>query len=226
MTKKEYQSIEEYMLECMKDSAHDKMHVYRVLYMALDIGAHEADVDFDVLIAACLLHDVGRERQAQDLELDHAEIGAVMAHDFLLSIGWAESRASHVKDCVLHHRYRKGDMPVSIEAKIVFDADKLDVTGAVGIARTLIYGGQVTEPLYVLDDSGDIIKHGGGAEISSFVQEYNYKLGGIYDRFYTDHARALAQHRKRAATHFYQSLMSEIEGIHGTDARHLQDHIQ
>ena len=45
---------------CMGDSAHDKEHIYRVLYSALDIAQGEAGVDYDVLIAACLLHDIAR----------------------------------------------------------------------------------------------------------------------------------------------------------------------
>lgn len=32
MNKEEYKKIEEYMLVCMKDCAHDKDHIYRVLY--------------------------------------------------------------------------------------------------------------------------------------------------------------------------------------------------
>jgi uncharacterized protein len=33
-----YEKIKNYMLECINDSAHDKEHIYRVLYMALDIA--------------------------------------------------------------------------------------------------------------------------------------------------------------------------------------------
>ncbi len=48
------------MLSCMNDSAHDKEHIYRGLYTALDIAAYEQDVDYEILITACLLHDIGR----------------------------------------------------------------------------------------------------------------------------------------------------------------------
>ena len=58
----DFQLIEEYMLECMQDSAHDKEHIYRVLYVALDIAEQERHVDYDLLIAACLLHDIGRRK--------------------------------------------------------------------------------------------------------------------------------------------------------------------
>lgn len=38
MNKDHFKKIEVYMLECMKDCAHDKDHIYRVLYLALDIA--------------------------------------------------------------------------------------------------------------------------------------------------------------------------------------------
>ena len=72
MTHAEYNQIEAHMLSFMRDSAHDKHHVYRVLYAALDISACEPCVDMDVLVAACLLHDIGRERQFADEKVSRA----------------------------------------------------------------------------------------------------------------------------------------------------------
>lgn len=45
-------------------------------------------------------------------------------------------------------------MPQSLEAKTLFDADKLDVARAIGIARTLLYKGIVSEPLYSVLPNG------------------------------------------------------------------------
>ena len=71
MKKENYELMENYMLSCMEDSAHDKEHIYRVLYHALEIAGEEVDVDYDVLIAACLLHDIGRKEQFADPTLCH-----------------------------------------------------------------------------------------------------------------------------------------------------------
>ena len=210
MKKTEYRRIEGYMLAQMKDSAHDRHHIYRVLNFALDIAGHAAACDMDVLLAACLLHDIGREQQFADLELCHAEIGGGMAHTFLLSLGWPEDRALHVKACIATHRYRRESRPGSVEAEILFDADKLDACGAIGLARTLAYSGQIAEPLYIMDEAGDILTAGGGAEISSFFQEYNYKLKHVYDAFYTARAKEIALARQKAAVDFYDSLFSEL----------------
>jgi len=211
MTKEEYTEIESFMQSQMHDSAHDKHHVYRVLNSALDIYEHENAVDFDILVAACLLHDIGRERQFDSTEkLCHAEIGGEMAYDFLLSMNWTPERASHVKSCISTHRFRVNNAPQSIEAKILFDADKLDVSGALGIARTLIYKGQVTEPLYILDENENIITDGRGSGLSSFFQEYNFKLKNIYDSFYTERAKSIALERQKTAIDFYDGLYNEI----------------
>ena len=210
MTKTEYVEIENFMLEKMLDSAHDKHHVYRVLNSALDIASQISEVNFDVLISACLLHDIGRETQFTNLELCHAQIGGDMAYDFLLTKNWSAQKASHVKECISTHRYRKDNFPDSIEAKILFDADKLDASGAIGIARTLIYGGQVSEPLYILDEDDKIVVDGGGAEISSFFQEYNYKLRRLYNAFYTDRAKEIATVRQKTAINFYDGLFAEV----------------
>ena len=211
MTQTEYNEIEKYMLSQMQDSAHDQHHVYRVLYAAVDIAKSMDSIDTDILVAACLLHDIGRESQFADLEnICHAEIGGEMAYEFLLSRQWSTHKALHVKECISTHRYRSGDAPKSIEARILFDADKLDASGAIGIARTLIYKGQVKEPLYIINEEGNIIVEGGGAELSSFFQEYNYKLKKVYHSFFTEQAREIALKRQKTAVDFYNGLFNEI----------------
>jgi uncharacterized protein len=210
MTKNEYIEIEDFMLKKMQDSAHDKYHVYRVLNSAIDIAEYMDSIDYDVLLAACLLHDIGREIQFTNLELCHAQIGGDIAYDFLLSRNWINQKALHVKDCIYTHRFRRNNTPKSNEAKIIYDADKLDASGAIGIARTLIYEGQISEPLYILDEGEKIIVDEGGAEISSFFQEYNYKLKKVYTSFYTERAKEIAKKRQRTAIDFYKGLFEEI----------------
>ena len=210
MTKKEYAAIEAYMLSQMKDSTHDKYHIYRVLNAACDISNHvDLAVDMDVLIAACLLHDIGRPKQAADPKLCHAKVGSEMAYEFLLFQKWELQKVLHVKDCIATHRFRRNNLPQSIEAKILFDADKLDICGAMGIARTLTYSGQFLYPIYVLDENSNVITKREGDHTPSFFQEYNYKLN-IYNSFFTEYAKEVASKRKQAATDFYNSLLSEI----------------
>lgn len=209
MYKKVYSLIEYYMLSSMADSAHDKEHVYRVLYSAMEIAEGCEEVNKEILIAACLLHDIGRKEQFEDPTVCHAAVGAKKAYDFLISNGFTEGFANRVKDCIRTHRFRKNDQPESIEAKILFDADKLDVSGAVGIARTLINKGTVQDPLYSLDENGEV-SDGSLDTAPSFFQEYKYKLEKLYDKFYTEKGRQMALERRQAAIDFYESLYKEV----------------
>ncbi len=99
MTKETFELLEGYMLSCMEDSAHDKQHIYRVLYNALEIAAAEPQTDYDILIAACLLHDIGRKEQFENPALCHAQVGAKKAYDFLIANGFGEGFAGAVSHC-------------------------------------------------------------------------------------------------------------------------------
>lgn len=212
MMREMYQILEDHMKTCMTDAAHDREHIYRVLRAALKIAESEPEADREILTAACLLHDIGREKQYADPKVCHAEAGAEMAYEFLLAQGWEEARAAHVSACIRTHRFRAGREPATIEAKILFDADKLDVCGAIGIARTLQYQGRMGEPLYRVGEDGEPLP-GDPGEPESFLKEYKQKLCGLYDRFYTPAAAQMAKERRAIAQAFYEALLGEIRMI-------------
>ena len=220
MRKEVYFALEAYMQQCMKDSAHDKEHIYRVLNNAMAIAQGEQGVNYDILICACLLHDIGRPAQLENPALCHAAVGSQQAYDYLVSSGYPEDFARRIRDCIRTHRFRKSDPPVSLEAKILFDADKLDVVGAVGIALTLAYQGTVSAPMYSRNPDGTL-SDGNGDTVPSFFREYHFKLKKLYDRFYTAKGAELAQKRRKAAEAFYCDLWEEISA--SCDDRMLND---
>ncbi len=222
MTRDDYLIFENYMLSCMEDSAHDKEHIYRVMYMALEIAQTEKNVDYDVLICACLLHDVGRKEQFEDPKLCHAQAGADKAYHFLKENGFSEEFAKRVSKCIRTHRFRAETQPESIEAKILFDADKIDVTGAVGIARTLVYKGQVGEPLYSVTEDGSVADGTMKGEGPSFFQEYKYKLENIYTKFYTARGAEIAKSRQEAAAVFYENMLREVREPYEKGKKYLE----
>lgn len=224
MDQKLYHSLEGYMKECMIDSAHDKEHIYRVLYLALDIANNEEEVNQDILIAACLLHDIGREAQYKDPQVCHAQVGAEMAYDFCMKQGFSQINAQHIKECISTHRFRGDNKPASMEAKILFDADKLDVTGTIGIARTLFYKKIFGEPLYNTDENGDVLD-GIKDEEPSFLQEYNHKLKNIYTSFYTKRANEIARERQQSAVLFYDNMMAEVSSTYNNGKHYLSSAI-
>lgn len=222
MNKETYCLLENFMICCMKDTAHDKEHVYRVLYNALEIAKTENHVNYDILIAACLLHDIGRKEQFEDPALCHAIVGSEKAYQFLLAHGFEASFAEQVKQCIKTHRYRKDNPPQSLEAKILFDADKLDAAGATGIARTLLYKGIVAEPLYTMLPDGSV-STGENDTAPSFFQEYKYKLEKLYSNFYTNKATAIAKERRHSAIEFYNSLYQEVNSSYQNGINELNN---
>ena len=210
MNRENYELIENYMLSCMGDSAHGEDHIYRVLYNALRIAKTEENVDYDVLITASLLHDIGRKEQFENPKICHAQAGSEKAYRFLVENGFDVQFAEQVRYCIFTHRYRENNLPQTLEAKILFEADKLDVTGAMGIARTLLYKGKVSEPLYSLLPDGTVSTGEDDTE-PSFFQEYKYKLEGLYSKFFTRKAEEMAKKREMAAVTFYNELYNEVK---------------
>jgi uncharacterized protein len=210
MEKVMYEIIERYMYDCMMDSAHDSEHIFRVLYFSLDIASKRIEkINYDVLIASCLLHDIGREEQFKNHEICHAKIGGIMAKDFLLKNNWNEKDANHVKNCISSHRFRINNIPETIEAKILFDSDKLDVIGCLGIARTLMYKGNVGENIYTIKN-GEICFGEKKEDEESFCKEYNNKLKLLYSKFYTEEAKEIGKRQEEKAKAFYDNLVNQI----------------
>ena len=230
MDKNTYALITEYMLSCMGDSAHDTEHIYRVLYAALDIaGAEEAvtgngAIDRDVLVCACLLHDISRGDQFADPSVCHAETGAKKAADFLINNGFNSEFAEKVGVCIYSHRFRSSvDMDKSrIEAKILYDADKLDAAGTFGVARSLFYNAIMGEPLYLTDANGNV-SDGTNDKTPSFFKEYKYKLENIYTGFHTERGRELALNRQTSAAAFYGDTYREAMALYNNGRVLLND---
>jgi uncharacterized protein len=214
MNRSMYKTIENYMHECMKDAAHDSEHIFRVLYISLNIASKRSEnINYDILIASCLLHDIGREKQFKDHNICHAETGGIMAKEFLLKNGWSEKDSDHVKNCISTHRFRGNNDPETLEAKILYDSDKLDAVGCLGIARTLMYKGIVGGNLYEIRD--DKICFGENKnDKETFLKEYNFKLKNLYDNFYTKEAAEMAKSQKEYAQMYYNNLVNQIMEIY------------
>lgn len=229
MTNETYRLVENYMLECMdpNDVAHGPEHVRRVLHAALDVASHEGNVNTDVLICACLLHDIARKAQAENPTVRHAAAGAEMAKSFLLDNGFGEAFANHVAACIRVHSNHDDQNEFlfgSIEAKILYDADKLDAAGALGVARTLQYGAQFAgEPLYSRGADGEILDGSEKVGRHSFMHEYHFNLAPVYDRFHTARAAEIAAGRRRIAEAFYESILAESREAEKLGKHLLQD---
>ncbi len=129
-------------LETKKDQsvAHRWDHILRVVKNCIEIAKWYSNIDYDALLLAALLHDI---EQPYYEKKSHAYLSAKKAKLILSNLGFSTDLINKVTKIILEHSSENPDeSPSSIEAKILFDADKIDGLGAVGIARVFTYCGQ------------------------------------------------------------------------------------
>jgi uncharacterized protein len=191
------------------DSAHDFDHVLRVAAMA-DRIAHAEGADREVVQAAALLHDIGLDEG----RAGHETSAARRAAEILREHGYDEGFCSAVAHAIESHRFRSGPTPQTLEAKVLFDADKLDAIGAIGVARAFAFGAHRGQKLWG-DVPPDYIDQPAGADPSQHtaVHEFHVKLSKIKDRMFTATGKQIAAERHAFMVNFYQQLDCEVKGM-------------
>lgn len=190
--------------------SHDWEHTQRVYRLCRDLGPREGG-DMVVLSVAALLHDIGRCHQdASCGAVCHAEQGAQMAAGLVVDLRLTEAQKANVVHCVRAHRFRKEPHPETIEARVLFDADKLDAIGAVGIARAYQFAGEVGARLH--NPNHDVSNTRAYSREDTGYREYQVKLRHIQGRMLTDAGRRMAEGRHRFMTRFFERFLKEIEG--------------
>ncbi len=215
MEQEQFEKAEQFMVACMEATVHDTAHVYRVLYMAAHLAETELLANREVVLLAALLHDIGRSSENEELEGHHAVIGAKMAKEFLLENGWEQPMADHVAECIRTHSYSHKDKPLTVEAQIVFDADKLDLSGAIGAARAIAYGAKIEEPLYKVG-AGGMPLAGSLEEEQSLFKEYSQKLSQMDNLFFTREAKRIGAKRQKTMDFYFRKLKNEVDECYGT----------
>jgi len=190
--------------------SHDWEHTLRVCRLCERIGPVEG-ADMDVLLAAAYLHDIGRSFQDRSHgEVCHAEKGARLAACIVGGLALTSQQKENVLHCIRSHRYRGSHKPGTVEARVLFDADKLDAIGAIGVARAFLFAGEVGARLH----SGDInIESTAPYSIDdNGYREFKVKLCKIKDRILTREGQKLAVDRHRIMVEFFNRFLDEYEG--------------
>jgi len=195
------------------DAVHGFDHIERVYRLCEKIGPPEG-ADMEILLTAALLHDVTDSHPGGDGRKNHHLRSAEFAESVLFKNKWDTGRIKAVQHCIRSHRFRKGEAPRTIEAKVMFDADKLDVIGAIGVTRALAYAFQVKQPAFSKPsmkfmESG--IKEEG--EPHSAYHEYIFKLNKISKILITKSAKRIAEHRQAYLNDFFEVLAEEMENL-------------
>lgn len=196
------------------DSVHGFDHILRVYRMAERLAQQEG-ADLEVVRLAALLHDADGSHASADIERKaHQHASAAFARQVLEGEGLPEARIAEVLHAIRSHRFRdESEQPQSLEAKILFDADKLDAIGAIGVARAIAYSVQAGQT-YFDRPSERFLRSGEKepGETHSAYHEFLFKLVRLKDRLYTPSARLIAEERHRFMVRFFERLGEEIDG--------------
>ena len=192
------------------DAAHDFDHVLRVTHLGMRIAQAEG-AEIAVVRAAALLHDVPVSGTGRG---NHHFAAAEFAADHLRAEGWEAARIENVVHCIRAHRFRdRSIQPQTLEAKCLYDADKLDSIGAIGVARAFSHTGSHNTRIWTqpVAESPPEDAQPGGADYTP-VHEYVYKLRNVLATLYTATAQEIGTQRHEFMARFYEQLDAEMTG--------------
>ena len=204
--------IRVFAVRCFSNArgSHDWDHTQRVYNLCMHIGRVEG-ADLETLEIAAYLHDVGRPYEDESRgAVCHAERGAEIARNLLKEYPISNERKANIIHCIKSHRFRGNHQPASMEANVLFDADKLDAIGAVGIARAFLFAGEVGAKLhnpYVQPEDTKPY-----SEEDTGYREYKLKLSRIKNRMLTTEGRRIAEQRHGFMEMFFQRFTEEYGG--------------
>ncbi|MFC1647000.1 HD domain-containing protein [Patescibacteria group bacterium] len=191
-------------------AGHGWLHFERVWKMAKRLSRGQK-LDTFVAEVSALLHDVDDYKFKKEGEDDLANTKKILNKYNLDSeiLGKIYDIASHVS-------YKGGkadDRQKTLEGKIVQDADRLDVIGAVGIARVFAYGGNKNRPIYDLKiKPRDMVSFDEYKIASPSINHFYEKILLLKDRLNTLQAKKIAENRHKFVEEFLNQFWDEIKG--------------
>ena len=194
-------------LASTEGGSHGPDHSERVLATALTIGK-QMEARLDILLPAALLHDIGRkEESASKGQICHAQRGAELARPILQELGMGKADIEAICHCIESHRYRRGQAPQSLEAQILFDADKIDSIGAVGIGRAFLFAGQIGARLH--NPETDCTATLPYSLEDTAYREFQVKMSKVREQMLTPVGKMLAEERHAFMLTFFDQLTRE-----------------
>lgn len=194
-------------------TGHDWFHIERVYKNALHIAKGEK-VDLLIVELAALLHDIADYKFHDGDE----EIGGIVASDWLRSIGVNEQTVLKVKEIIDNMSFKgsfsKGGIELSLEGKVVQDADRLDAIGAIGISRAFAYGGKFDREIYNPEiepanyQTVEQYKNNKSTSINHFYE----KLLLLKDKMNTETGKRIAEKRHAFMEMYLEEFFAEWNG--------------
>lgn len=190
-----------------RDGAHDEAHLLRVWRNVERIVGGEGG-DIRTLQAATLLHDCVWVDKASPERAMASRLAAARARVILDELGWNDAQINAVCHAIEAHSFSAGIEPVSLEARILQDADRLDAIGFAGVARCFYlagtWGSELCDPADPTAANRDLDDH------RFALDHFQTKLLRLHLGFRTPTGRALAQERAERLDAFYQGFLEEM----------------
>ena len=203
--------------EGSEDAAHDYDHLVRVIALADKIQASEGG-DLSTIWAAVALHDIGQERERRQGG-DHSLIGAELAAQLLKDTPFPQDSIPAVQQAIREHRMTGGVTPQTLEGRILYDADKIDCLGAIGIGRLYCITGRYNQKVYapIPDDIVEpivpyVIRHLRRRPDYSPSIEFQLLFADLPERMTTNAGQEMARERFLYMQEFFNRLRQEVEG--------------
>ena len=210
---KTFEKLSKKVCEILKKSprCHDWEHTLRVLNNSRMIAKKEKKCDIRIIEISALFHDIARaDELAIKGKICHARKGAKLTEEILKEEGLNEVLIEKVVKCVKRHRYRGSEIPVSIEEKIIYDADKLDSLGAVGLGRAFLFAGRINARVHNTPE--EALGSKSYLENDTAYREFLVKLKYLPSKMMTDTGKKIAQKRLEFMENFFNKLDKEVFG--------------
>jgi uncharacterized protein len=194
------------------DPAHDLTHVQRVVANARTLMAEEG-AEPAVVIPAAWLHDCVALPKDSQKRSQASRLAATDATDFLEDQGYPSEFLPAIHHAIETHSFSAGISPLTLEAKVVQDADRLDAMGAIGIARCLMLGGVMGKPLY---DGDEPFPESRTPDDSRNTLDHFYvKLLKLVDLMQTSAGRREGRRRTQFMRVYLAELGRELDSLTG-----------
>ena len=193
-------------------TGHDWWHIVRVVNNAKRIAESEK-TDVYLVELAALVHDIGDHKFHKEKDAQKK-----MVKELLQKCEVDEDIISKVLEIIATVSYKGANVetkPLSIEGKVVQDADRLDAIGAIGIARAFAYGGNRNRLLYhpdqkpTMHNDFESYKNDEGHTINHFYE----KLLLLKDRMQTKTGKEMAEERHQYMEGFLKQFYDEWNGL-------------
>jgi uncharacterized protein len=190
-----------------RDGAHDEAHLIRVWRNVQKIVQGEGG-DTEILVAATLLHDCIWVDKGSPERRIASRLAATKAREILLSYRWQKDRIDQVFHVIEAHSFSAGVPPISLEAKILQDADRLDAMGFIGVARCFYLAGMRRVSIY--DSSDPAAEHRELDDTAYALDHFQTKLLSLGGNLCTATGRRMAADRATRLREYYLGLLAEI----------------